>query len=232
MGAITYIKKDDKSFSRQLTAFAEAIDDYATLYGLTVEETDSVKADAKFLAYVLNNLDNVNSFKKSLTSLKKTSRRGYKNVNVESLYPELIDLGTPPPAVKPNIQARFSELTKRIKVNKKYTKGDGIKLGIEAIHSHFDLEEGQPKLTVKLDGGYPVIKYKKGKYAGIQLWKDEGNGFFLLATANQNKYIDKSALPKDAKSALWKYRAIYIFKDKQVGKWSLETFFTVVGLLR
>lgn len=232
MASITYLKKDDNSFSTQLTVFAGKIDEYATSFGLTTAETDSIKADAKYLAYVMVYNKNARTFTKALTAHKKLTRKG-KNKNIVLELPSLPDLGTPPPSVKPNIEFRFSKLVKKIKSNVNYNASAGDILGIEAIRPHFDMQAGKPKLTYwHGEGTHPKIKYKKGKYQGAQIWKDEGNGYFLLATISQNNYVDETQLADGIQSAVWHYKAIYLYKDKQVGTWSDVITITVSRMIQ
>ena len=222
MPAITFIKKEDNPFNQQLKLFVRKIDEFTISLELTTAEIDSIKADSKFLDYTMKYIDRARAFTKSLTELKKEARKGYKkNIGIDLTFPELLDMGTPPPSVKPNIQYRFSKLVKRIKSHKKYNSVIGESLGIIAIQPHFDIQEGKPKLTNwHGEGVHPKIKYKKGKYHGAQIWKDEGKGYFLLATITRNNLIDESVLPEGETSAVWKYKAIYLYKDKQVGIWS------------
>ncbi len=227
MPAITFIKKKDSAFNSQLQSFAEVIDNYATGLGITPSEVNSIKADALYYNWVINTANLYKSYAKGMTSFKKSARKG-QNKNIDlSVTPPPVPEPEPPP-VKPNIQSRFSKLVKRIKSSRNYSAVNGISLGIEAVRPHFDIHEGKPKLKIEVIVN-PIIKYKRGKYGGIQIWKDSGNGYELLNIVFQSKYKDESPLPPIGKSAVWKYKAIYIYKDKTVGQWSDETTITVLG---
>ncbi len=229
MAAITFIQSSDDAFSKQLTQFANSIDEFALTLGLTVAEVNSAKADAKYYAYVVQTAALIKVFQKTTISFKKHSRNGSKKDFLLNFPPTPI-FDTPPPAVKPNIQPRFSKLVKKIKSSKNYNSAIGKALSIEAIHSHFDIQAGQPKVSVIFTGGHQRIKYKRGKYEGAEIWKDEGNGYFLLKTVTKSIYVDKTELPPAGTSAIWKYKLVYLYKDVQVGKWSSEIITTVTRI--
>ena len=231
MPAVTFIKKTDVKFNLQLTLFAEKIDTFAAGLGLTPSEVNSIKADARYYNWVINTAALFKSHAKALTKFKKSARKG-PNKDVDLLYLTAPVPEPEPPVVKPNIELRFSKLVKKIKSSRNYTAGIGEGLGIVAIRHHFDVSEGKPKLTLKFVGSNVFIKYKRGKYEGAQIWKNSGNGWDLLATVNHSKYKDESEYPQPGQTAIWHYKAIYLYKDKQVGHWSNEYPITVTGFAR
>ena len=228
MPAITFIKKKDIAFNEQLKLFAGNIDTVATGLGVTPSEVNSIKADALYFNYVVKTAYSYKSHAKAMTSFKIDARKGKKQT-IDLLFPPPYIPDPPPPAVKPGIQNRFSKLCRRIKSSRNYNSATGAGLGIEAVRPHFDIQAGKPKLDLQLTGGHVRIKYKRGKYEGIQIWKNTGSGFSLLATANHSVYFDESKLPPFGQSAIWKYKAIYLYKDKNAGEWSDETSITVMG---
>ena len=226
MPAITFIQKTDIDFNEQLKVFAERIDDYATGLGVTPSEVNSIKADALYYNWVIKTALLYKNYAQALTLFKQSARKGTnKNIDLSFNPPPTPD--SPPPAVKPNIQFRFSKLVKKIKSSKNYDKSVGAAMGIEAVRPHFDLDAGQPKLKVEVVGEIPIIKYKRGKYDGIQIWKNTGTGWTMFATATLPKDKDDSQLPTMGEAAIWKYKAIYIYKDQPVGHWSEEITVTV-----
>ncbi|MDB6025987.1 MAG: hypothetical protein JWM68_2210 [Verrucomicrobiales bacterium] len=79
----------------------------------------------------------------------------------------------------------------------------------------------KPILTVEMQAGRPVVLWKKQGMDGVEIWVDrsDGKGFVFLATDTQPDYIDTAPLPA-ARSALWKYKAIYLQAGERVGQWS------------
>lgn len=54
-------------------------------------------------------------------------------------------------------------------------------------------------------------------------------GFIKLDRDFNPDYIDKTPLPAEGISAVWKYKMIYLYKDEVVGEWSDEVTTTVYG---
>ena len=76
MPAITFIKKKDADFNRQLNNFSAAIDNYATGLGVTPSEVNSVKADALYYNWVISTANSFKSYAKAITSFRKSARKG------------------------------------------------------------------------------------------------------------------------------------------------------------
>ena len=226
----TFIIRDDSGFATQLTTFATNIDQYATVLNLTTDEVNSIKADSKYFAYIVKCHETISDYAKAVTSHKDNAHHGSKNKPISN-FPQLPILPVSPPAVPPGIKQRFSKLAARIKKSANYSKEIGIALGIIAVQHHFDPHQGEPKLKIiTKDAQPPVIKFKKGNYQAIELWKDTGNGFVKVDVVMYSNHVDLTTpMPDSGKSAIWKYRAIYIYKGKIVGKWSTEYTVTVLG---
>ena len=75
------------------------------------------------------------------------------------------------------------------------------------------------------------VKWNWGGYAAwldiceLQVDRNDGKGFVLLAFDTTPGYTDTQAFP--AVPAVWTYRAIYRLGDNQVGLWSLPVSVTV-----
>ena len=133
--------------------------------------------------------------------------------------------------VAANVQKRFAEIIQDCVRSGNYTIGIGEDLGIEKPETVFDPQLGQPEFEIELNsGGRPNLLWPKGKFQGIEIWKDsDGTGFKFLDKDFNPDYLDKSALPAAGTSAVWKYKMIYLFQDEQVGNWSEEVVITVYG---
>jgi len=88
-------------------------------------------------------------------------------------------------------------------------------------------------LAASFQAGKPTIEWKKGDSDGIQLIVDrgDGNGYHWLANDSTPDYPDTEPLPPLGQSATWKYKAIYLLDDEQVGQWSDELVVTVQGVM-
>lgn len=225
----TFIDPTDEGFKTQLNTFCNKVDTYSAPLGLNATDVTNIKKDNTYFGYVLDGVDAFRTFSQTMTSYKDLLRRG-KDDEVLPAFPTIPTLGVAPPAVTANIQKRFSRLIQDCVNSSNYTKSIGEDLGIEAPVTPFDPNTGKPKIKTEFSsGGHPNLIWKKGKFQGVEIWKDDGTGFKKLDRDFNPDYIDKSALPDAGKSAVWKYKMIYLFKDEVVGSWSDEVTVTVYG---
>ena len=120
-------------------------------------------------------------------------------------------------------------MVNRIKAHQNYTKSIGQNLGIEKSIEILDTDAAQPVLKAVMRGGKVNLLWKKGRYSGILLEKDSGNGFVVLDRDFTPPFVDNSQLPASGESAIWMYRASYLMKDEKVGVWSDIVTITVAG---
>ncbi len=227
----TYVKQGDGAFADQLTLFATKIPVYQALLGITDAEKDSAMADSKLFRWTLDVQIQVQEYAPHITGFKNLLRYG-DGSSVLTTVPVPPVYITPPALVAANVQLRFTKLVDRIKGSLNYTTDIGREMGIEGTHSDFVPNDGTPDLKGKTAfGGHPLLHYTKGKYEGAQIWKDlgDGKGFVLLAVSNHPDFLDLSALPATNASAVWKYKAIYLYKGGVVGNWSPVIEVTVTG---
>jgi hypothetical protein len=103
-------------------------------------------------------------------------------------------------------------------------------LGIAAPASTFNPADGKPDFFIEFSsGGHPNLRWTKGKFDGVEIWKDSGTGFVKLDRDMKPDYIDKTDLPKLGVAAVWKYKMIYLMDDEPIGNWSDVVSVTVHG---
>ena len=237
----SFIKSSDSEFGLQLENFRSKLPGYATALGVTVEEIDTVNADTNYYLSVLLAQTNFQTYAESVTNYKDLLRYGNGN-EVLGQFPKVpkapvngggdptVASASPAPMVAANVQERFSKLVQRIKGSPNYNKTIGEDLGIEGTETPFNPETGKPEIkTTYSSGGHPVLKWKKGKFQGLEVWKNTGTGWTKLDTDTCPDYTDKTELPPVGQTAVWKYKMIYLYKDAQVGQWSDEATVTVSG---
>ena len=225
----TYLEKTDEKLAIQLGNFASKIELYKTNFGLTYEETKNISDDAGFFQWAVTNLKKVETYKRNWTSFKNILKRGETNVS-SNTFPESPVLDIAPNITAPGIVFRFTTLVNRIKAHQNYTTAIGQNLGIELSASlKMNLDTAQPVLKVVSRGGRVNLDWKKGSFDGIVIEKDSGHGFLVLDKDLHPNFVDNSPLPASGESAIWKYRAMYLFSDSQVGLWSDVVTVTVAG---
>ncbi|HLG36094.1 MAG TPA: hypothetical protein VI757_14540 [Bacteroidia bacterium] len=225
----TFIEKPDNALNTQLKTFVLKIDTHKATLGLADAEVDSIKADSKFLDYVLGGLNAYQTFAESMTEYKDLLRYG-RGTDVLPAFPAIPVLGLVPPIVLANIQSRFARIIQHCVDSGNYSITIGEDLGIEAPTTPFVPGDGKPVFKIGYSSaGHPVLIWKKGKYQGVEIWKWNGTAWVKLDRDFSPDYIDKSDLPPAGQSAVWKYKMIYIYKDEVAGSFSDEVVVTVYG---
>lgn len=228
----TYIDKTDEGYLVQVTRFCERVDTHAGVLGLDPAKVTAIKQDNDFFRKTYINMENFRGFAESFTNYKKLLRYGNGN-EVLGPYPVAPMVDAPTTPVAANAQKRFADIIGDCTKSPNYTKGIGEDLGIEAPVTPFNPADGQPVLKPGLStGGHPELKWKKGKFDGIEVWIDrnDGKGWVYLDKDMRPDFTDKiTPLPAAGASAVWKYRAIYLYKGEQAGQWSEVISITVHG---
>lgn len=224
-----YLANTDEKLAVQLLNFSSKVGTYQTEFNLLPAEITSIKNDAAFLDWTVNNHKKIDTYKKNWTAFKNILKKGESNVTGNSI-PAVPVLDAAPVVVPPGVISRFSTIVAKIKAHEKYTSAIGENLGIELTASEkIDLTNSQPTLKVVLRGGNVNLLWRKGKFGGVLIEKDSGQGFITLDKDFHPDFIDNSPLPAPNQTALWKYRAIYLLNDEKVGKWSDVVSISVNG---
>jgi hypothetical protein len=224
----TFIETTDAGFNLQLKNFASKISTYSATLALSAADVSSVKADSVAFDYIMGNLIATQTFAQNYTAFKNQLRYGAASV-LGALPPQ--PTFTPPPVMPlPDVEIRFRNLVQRIVHQPNYTNAMGEDLGIVKPQSAFRAADGKPVFNIELSsGGHPNLRWTKGKYDGVEIWKDNGTGYVKLERDMRPDYIDKSDLPAEGIAAAWKYKMIYLQNDEVVGNWSDEVAVTVYG---
>jgi len=222
-----YIEGSDFLFAQQLRNFYKKLDSYSTLLGITSEELDEAKNDSIFWDYLIDADKQIEMFAKDFKKTKNLAKLGNKN-EILSAIPSFPNLRTPPSLVPANIKLRFRQKAGKAKSSPNYNKAIGVDLGILAVQQIFTPFLGKPVLKIKMNVGHPIVSYTKKKYQGINIYKNVGEGYAYLGIALTSKFEDDSSLPQPGRSAVWKYKAIYVWKGKETGEWSDEITVAVV----
>jgi len=206
--------------------FSSKLATYATQLDLTTTDVNGAKADALYLAYIIGFLESVLTYKQQLTAFKNILLNG---INLGAL-PALVS-GTAPAAVNAGIQKRTRSMVQRIKNHRNYTEAIGNDLGIIGSELSIDPDQLKPVLKITLDVGKPHIKWEKQNADSIHLYADhnDGRGYVFVANITRREYLDIIQTP--AQPTVWKYKAIFVLNDEEVGLFSDEVKVTVSPLL-
>jgi hypothetical protein len=226
MKAKDLVEKEDSKFVIQLGTFWKGLQQYGASLGFSNAEIDEAEKDYKWMEYAVNRNQQVQTFAEAFTQYKKLMRNG-RNVNLAEN--QLVSSAAPPAPVNGGIEKRFRKRAAKAKSHPNYTKGTGEQLGIVAPEQTFDADNAAPEFKIKLNGGRPVLKFKKKHFHAFDIWKSEGNGFVKLDRVMRSPYTDKSELPETGKAAAWKYQLTGVVNDKPVGKVSNVVTVIVYG---
>ena len=225
----SYLKTSDEEIVSQIDNFSSKIEAYAPTFAITPEEVLSVQNDANYLTWAVSSYFKVDTNKKNWTSFKNILKAGEAKVT-SNVAPTTPVLDAEPKPVAPGVLVRFTTMVNRIKAHPSYTTAIGQNLGIEMTASQqLDINNAKPTLKVVFAGGRVNLQWKKGKFDGILIEKDNGGGFITLDKDLHPNFIDLSPMPAQGESALWRYRAIYLLNDAKVGQWSDIVTTSVIG---
>ena len=215
-----YLPRSDKKKTLWLNNFTVRLPYYAATLGINQATLTSVQNDAKMFEYSVKLVDSFSKIKKDKTTFKNQIRDGPETKT--PLNVPQFSIPKPPAAVPPGIFKRITSLVRKIKVHDNYTPAIGKHLDIIGPDTYLDINTLKPKLKVRFAADRPIIKYRKGKTDGVDIYvdRDDGKGFVFLATDKEPDYIDPTEVPEGVKSIVWRYRARYRIGEKQVGQFS------------
>lgn len=225
----TEIKKNDKEFALQLQNVASKTTKYKDTLGITDAEIQMMNADAAAFNYIVSNQNIAQTFEQNFMTYKTLLRKG--GSGQLGAYPKPpVFTAAPATLVLPNLEGRFRAFVQRLRTHPAYTAAIGEDLGIEGPIETFVAKEGKPKFHIELlPEGHPNLRWVKGKYEGVEIWKDDGKGFQKLDRDMKPDYPDMSPLPAEGTYVTWRYKMIYLMDDKPVGNWSDVVSVTVYG---
>src|ERR1043165_9818842 len=223
----TVIRRPDDAFLLELQTFCSKIDTYTATLGLVAGEVTAVKNDLKLYAYVLQEENVYETYFHNWVQYKLLLRYGH-GTDVLGAIPAPPALPLPLPTVTTaNMQKRFADLIQKCVQSSNFTNAIGEDLGIIAPATPFDPSTGKPVIKIVAgSAGHPRIIWKKGKFQGVNVYKNTGTGYIKLDFDDRPDYIDKSDLPALGTSAVWKYKLIYVFNSEEVGEFSDEVVVT------
>lgn len=229
MSSSSYLPVSDTDRVAWLNTFSNRIGQYAQSLGLTAAEITSVQHDAAMYAYVVQLYNLSQQYTLALSQLKKALRSSPVQ-SAAAAFPTPPAIGTAPPAVPNGIFNRIATLVGRIKQSPVYSQTMGEDLGIVIPTSTINPNDMTPNLTVRIDAGHPLLRWKKGEADGVVIYVDrrDGNGFVPLVHTVKTNYLDVAALPANNFAATWDYKARYFIGDDEVGNFSTVISINVI----
>ena len=215
-----YLPVSDADKVIWLNNFATKIQTYAANLGVTAAEVTSIKNDAAYFSYVENLLEASKQTTNNIVHYRNLLKTPKLQQHLGAL-PVMPNIGASPVAVSEGILERVSRVIARIKASLNYTDNIGQDLGIIAPTKTVDLINLQPILKIQLDAGFPRIKCNKSVADGLDLYVDrnDGQGFIFVKRLFVLDYTDET---KTSAIAEWRYNAMFVIGNKNVGIMSTE----------
>lgn len=229
-----YLPADDLGKSRFITNYAAKLPKYAVALHIDVPTLVQVSADATNFSLGINEATSFQTFSKTITRFKNFLRDGTANGGPIGDSPQPPDKVAYSLPMLGNIFGRLAMQVQAIKANPNYTQAMAADLGIVgAEQPPTDPTTLQPVLGHNLQAGRPNITWKKAGHQGLHIYIDRGDGKGFGAmpfTDTKPDYLDEYPLPAANQTVLWKYKAMYIDDDVEVGNMSNELSVMVAGI--
>ena len=225
------IPNDNANKSIFLQQFSTQLPNYATILEVTSNDVTKVAVASAWFDYVLNSQEVAQNYSSAMFSIKRILRDGPANTDI--VMPAIPVLLTPPTSTPfSDIFGFVGPLVIRIKKHPNYTEAIGKTLGIiAAVKPAIDTTSLQPILSIELQAGHPILRWKSNGTSALEIECDHGTGVFSLLTIRMSSgYQDNTPLPAAGSASVWRYRAIYHIHDEQVGQWSQVFEISVKGI--
>lgn len=218
----SYLPVGDMNIANWYANFSSKMN---SIYGFgldfTPAELSSIQNDSTALSNSVLNKENLRQSALATTAYVRMLMRSSQQTTIGQMpvAPSLLPM---PANMLNGILNRLAIYVNRIKHHAGYTTAMGQDLGIIAPPDTFDPATAKPGLTIRLSGGYPVVKWKRGKADGVYLYADrrDGNGFVLINKFIRTEYVDIEPLPPNTFSVNWDYKARYMIDDDEIGLFS------------
>jgi hypothetical protein len=222
-----YLPTSDGGRLAWLVNFNSKIGTYADDFGISTTEVTAIGTYLEMLQYILDLSERIRTFSQTLTRYKETLMIAPLGTTLGDVPSITID--TPPALTPAGIFTIISGIVQRIKGHADYTESAGEDLGIIGADIIIDYATLKPVLKITLDVNNPKIKYKKQRTNGINLYADhdDGQGMKFMRFISKASFTDTTLLQPAQNSAVFKYIAIYVVNDIEVGIPGDETTFTV-----
>jgi|ERR1035437_200290 hypothetical protein len=217
---LSYLPNTDSDRVVWLNNLNNKLSVYATTLNITPADLAQTGKDYAMYAYIINTLDLLKQSQQNATAFKNMLK--HAGGQLIGNVPTAPNLGTAPAGVPAGVFDRVRLLVQRIKNHPAYTEATGQDLNIIAPADTTDVNTIVPVLTSRLDVGRPHLKWQRSIADATDIYADhnDGNGFVLAGRFVHFEYLDTMPLAAGKIADDFKYKAIYVIADEQVGQMS------------
>ena len=122
-------------------------------------------------------------------------------------------------------EQRSRALAQKMKRHPNYTDAIGEGFGIVGPENTVDLAASKPSLkAVALPHGNVEVRFNKSKSHGVNIYcqRESDSGSVFLARDTASPYVDNRPCLVPGKPETRRYKAIYVFNDRETGQFSDE----------
>lgn len=221
-----FVKSSDEGVSNQLTHYAEKLVEVGASLGFTPADIAAAQTDASVFSFATLGQTKSQAYSQAFTTYKNHLRTGDGTV-IQAL--PTLDLGTAPATLVANgVITRFRKSAARAKTSTNYTEAIGVQLGIVgATIADTDINAAKPPIIgLAMAGSKVLVKWKKGRFDGIKIFRKIGNGEYVEAGVDTKPdWLDSRPLPTVPE--VWTYKLVYFLDDSEIGVYSDESSITV-----
>lgn len=221
-----YVKQGNDEFCAQLVHMRDTLPQFFAELSISAADphvsTNSI--DATGFQYLCNRQSALKSASLGATSERNRIRHGDpENPNTPSTLDYPAQPGAVPSPILPGVEDRFRALVEWLRTRPGWN--DDIALTLDVLgaeQTSADQNELKPLLPLSTAGGHVLIGWKwqsaRGLAKALRIEVDRGNGWEFLTIDTQPGYTDKTPWPAAAQK--WKYRAIFVRDEENIGQWS------------
>jgi hypothetical protein len=216
----TYLPNNDSERVVWFNNFNSKLPSYSVQLNVGADDVTQTGKDYIAFSYAVHLADQLKQTQQNATAYKNSIK--HADGQPIGSIPVVPNFGVAPEVVPAGVFDRVRMLAQRIKNHPSYTDSIGQDLNIIASMDVTDPNSIQPVLTFKIDVGRPHLKWKKGIAEATDIYADhnDGNGFLLVGRFVRGEYLDTTVLTAGKIADDWKYKAIFVIADEQVGQMS------------
>ena len=228
-----YVKQGDAEFCAQIVHMRDTLPQFFDELSITAADPHIITntADALCFEYLCTRQSALKGASAGATSERNRIRYGDKdhpNTPATLAYPTAP--GSIPSPIMPGVEARFRTLVEWLRTRTGWNDDIAQTLDVlGAEQTPAEPNDLKPVLPLSTAGGHVLIAWKwlsaRGLAKALRIEVDRGTGWEFLAIDTQPGYTDKTPWPAAAQK--WKYRAIFVRDEENIGQWSAVEEITV-----
>ena len=227
---IITIARSDEGMVTQIDKFLFGYPAFESILNVAPTKIVNLSKGVAMLTFVVKERGKIHHFGTTYTAYKNALRNGNQKVEIGAIpvfpaYPAIL-----PALCNEGVEGLLREIAQDCVATGLLTETMAIALGLTELEVLLNLELGAPKLEARPHhAGHPKLHSVIGEYDSYEIWRDMGKGYMMINVSTTPDFIDYSPLPAAGVCEVWNYKAIYRYKNQQIGNWSIVVSIAVTG---